>query len=100
MKTNNPESRMHDRKPEAQPMMGGERRHHLFHPDSIAVVGASERPGSVGQAVMPNLIDGGFAGTICPVNNKHASMMGCNAVNYRGVRPNWCCRCRYHLCRW
>ena len=40
----------------------------LFSPRSIAVVGASRRPGSVGGAVLHNLVAGGFTGPVYPVN--------------------------------
>jgi acyl-CoA synthetase (NDP forming)/predicted GNAT family N-acyltransferase len=40
----------------------------IFHPDSIAVVGASEKRSSIGRAVMTNLIDGGFDGNLFAVN--------------------------------
>jgi len=40
----------------------------IFQPDSVAVVGASERSGSVGNALMRNLIERGFAGKIYPIN--------------------------------
>ena len=43
----------------------------IFQPDSIAVVGASERQGSVGAALMRNLIDRGFSGDIYPINPKY-----------------------------
>ena len=56
--------------------MGIDRLENLFHPKSIAVVGASERSGSVGQAVMRNLIDAGFEGPVYPVNAKHPTIMG------------------------
>jgi acetyltransferase len=36
-------------------IMGIDRLEYLFHPKSIAVVGASERPGSVGGAVIRNI---------------------------------------------
>ena len=52
----------------------------LFNPNSIAVVGASDRTGSIGRAVMRNLIEAGFSGPIYPVNNRHASIMGYDAV--------------------
>ena len=51
----------------------------MFNPTSIAVVGASDRSGSVGQAVMHNLIDGGFEGPVYPVNARHPLVMGKNA---------------------
>jgi acetyltransferase len=50
--------------------------HAIFSPSSVALVGASERPGSVGQVVLGNLRDGGFQGAIYLVNPKHASLAG------------------------
>ena len=43
----------------------------IFQPKSIAVVGASERKGSVGAALMHNLIERGFSGEILPINPNH-----------------------------
>ncbi|BBO66679.1 acetyl CoA synthetase subunit alpha [Desulfosarcina alkanivorans] len=56
--------------------MGIDRLDNLFHPESIAVVGASERPGSVGRAVMNNLIEAGYEGRIYPVNPSYPAVMG------------------------
>jgi acetyltransferase len=49
---------------------------HLLTPKSIAVIGASDRLGSVGKVVMDNIIAGGFAGDIWPVNPKHDEVAG------------------------
>ena len=49
---------------------------HLFRPSSVAVVGASDRPGSVGATVMRNLLSGGFSGAIIPVNRNHGRVAG------------------------
>jgi acetyltransferase len=49
---------------------------HLFAPASVALVGASERPGSVGATVMRNLPGGGFSGPVWPVNPKHKQVAG------------------------
>ena len=46
----------------------------IFRPESIAVVGASERKGSVGAALMHNLIERGFPGEIHPINPKHRKL--------------------------
>jgi acetyltransferase len=43
----------------------------LLAPASIALVGASDRPGSVGNAVRANLRDGGFEGRLYWVNPRH-----------------------------
>ena len=49
---------------------------YLLAPRSVAVVGASDRPGSVGATVLRNLIHGGFRGPIWPVNLKRATVAG------------------------
>jgi len=48
----------------------------LFNPRSVAVVGASPRPGSLGLTFLKNLIAGGFAGTLYPVNPHHGQIEG------------------------
>ncbi|MDP1740286.1 bifunctional acetate--CoA ligase family protein/GNAT family N-acetyltransferase [Polaromonas sp.] len=48
----------------------------LFHPGSVAVIGASDREGSVGAVVLRNLKLGGFKGAIWPVNHRHARVGG------------------------
>ena len=40
----------------------------MFHPKSIAVVGASQRDGSIGCDLIRNLIQGGYQGKIYPIN--------------------------------
>ena len=49
---------------------------HLFRPQSVAVIGASETPRSVGATVLHNLVEGKFAGPILPVNSKHRELAG------------------------
>ena len=51
----------------------------LLAPRSVALVGASERPGSLGNIVWRNLADGGFRGSLYPVNPKHRSLFGAKA---------------------
>jgi acetyltransferase len=48
----------------------------LFKPSSVALIGASERVGSVGKVVLGNLRSGGFAGEVLPVNPKYATVTG------------------------
>jgi acetyltransferase len=48
----------------------------LFNPGSVAVIGATTRPGAVGQLVMKNLLEGGFPGPVLPVNPGHKSILG------------------------
>lgn len=39
----------------------------LFHPSAVAVIGASNTPGTLGELFMRNLLAGGFKGPIMPV---------------------------------
>jgi acetyltransferase len=48
----------------------------MFQPKSVVLVGASERPGSVGRLVAENLLKGGFAGQIAFVNPGHDRILG------------------------
>ncbi|HEY8594507.1 MAG TPA: bifunctional acetate--CoA ligase family protein/GNAT family N-acetyltransferase [Devosiaceae bacterium] len=47
---------------------------HAFQPHSVAVIGASGKPGSVGDVVLRNIIEGGFEGAVWPVNPKYSSL--------------------------
>jgi acetyl coenzyme A synthetase (ADP forming)-like protein len=40
----------------------------LLYPQAVAVIGASRTPGKVGHDILANLLSGGYAGTIVPVN--------------------------------
>ncbi|AEM82355.1 acetate--CoA ligase family protein [Streptomyces violaceusniger] len=55
----------------------------LMQPRSVAVVGASNEQGKIGNSVMRNLIDGGFPGEIHPVNPKADDILGRKA--YKSV---------------
>src|SRR5512137_3022880 len=48
----------------------------MFRPRSVAVVGADDRPNSVGHVVMRNLLAGGFEGPIMPVNPRYEAVAG------------------------
>ncbi|RSD11655.1 bifunctional acetate--CoA ligase family protein/GNAT family N-acetyltransferase [Amycolatopsis eburnea] len=49
---------------------------HLFRPSSIAVIGAGRRPGSVGNAVLANLVAAGFPGPVEVVNPHADEILG------------------------
>jgi len=56
-----------------------EQRHPLdriFRPRSVAVIGATEREGSVGRTLLWNLIRNPFGGTVFPVNPQRRSVLG------------------------
>lgn len=49
---------------------------HLFHPESIALLGASRTPGKVGHDILANLVNGGYSGTLIPVNPAGGELFG------------------------
>lgn len=51
----------------------------IFRPETVAVVGASDRPGSVGRTIMWNLISNPFGGTVYPVNARRQNVLGIKA---------------------
>src|SRR5215469_5719471 len=48
----------------------------IFHPRTVAVIGATEKPASVGRTVMRNLMDQPFGATIFPVNPSRPNVLG------------------------
>lgn len=48
----------------------------IFNPKTVAVIGASQKAGTIGNALMTNLIQGGFEGNIIPVNPKYSEIHG------------------------
>jgi acetyltransferase len=60
----------------------------FFAPQSIAVIGASETPSSVGQTLLRNLIQNPFGGTVFPVNPKRHSVMGIKAYPNLAAIPD------------
>src|SRR3954466_14465457 len=51
----------------------------FFSPRNVAVIGATEAPGSVGRTLLRNLINTPFGGTVWPVNLKRPSVLGIKA---------------------
>ncbi len=52
----------------------------VFAPNSVAVIGATERDGSVGRTVLQHLQNTGFPGTIYPVNPRRKTVLGLQSV--------------------
>jgi len=48
----------------------------LFKPRSVAVIGASRKPGKIGYTILKNIIDYGFKGKIYPVNPAATEILG------------------------
>jgi acetyltransferase len=51
----------------------------LFAPKTVAVIGATENPGSVGRTILWNLISSPFGGIVFPVNPRRPSVLGIKA---------------------
>ena len=49
---------------------------HVLAPASVAVIGASRRPGSVGRAILRSIVTGGFPGPVYAVNPAAAELDG------------------------
>ncbi|MDA8368393.1 MAG: acetate--CoA ligase family protein [Nocardiopsaceae bacterium] len=48
----------------------------IFKPRSIAIIGASNEAGKIGNSVIKNIVDGGYAGAVYPVNPKSDEVYG------------------------
>jgi acetyltransferase len=59
----------------------------VFHPKSLAIIGASNEEGSVGQILMKNLTMNGFEGKVFPVNIRRKEVMGKKAYQNVGEIP-------------
>jgi acyl-CoA synthetase (NDP forming) len=51
----------------------------IMRPKAVAVIGASNETGKIGNSVMKNLINGGYQGAIYPIHPKDAEIMGIKA---------------------
>jgi acetyltransferase len=54
----------------------GDKFQRLFHPEAVAVIGASATPGKWGFGILHNLIQGQFPGPIYPINLKEKEILG------------------------
>src|ERR1700761_1408172 len=60
---------------------------HVLTPASVAVIGASRRPRSIGRAILQNIIDGGFPGPVYAVNPSVAELDGVPCVPSAAALP-------------
>jgi acetyltransferase len=59
----------------------------IFKPKSVALIGATDRVGSVGRMVLSNMIGSPFGGTIYPVNSKRDNVLGIRAYKNLQALP-------------
>ena len=60
----------------------------IFRPSSVAVIGASNRVGTVGHDLFRNILLSGYCGTLYPVNPKATSIAGVHAYTSVGAIPD------------
>ena len=60
---------------------------HVLSPASVAVIGASRRPRSVGRVILQNIITGGFPGPVYAVNPGAAELDGIASVPSAAALP-------------
>jgi acetyltransferase len=51
----------------------------IFAPNNVALVGATDKVGSVGRTILRNLIDNPFGGAVFPVNPNRSNVLGVRA---------------------
>ena len=56
----------------------------IFAPRTVAVIGATEKQGSVGRAVLWNLISNPFGGIVYPINSNRPNVLGIKA--YKDIK--------------
>jgi acetyltransferase len=59
----------------------------MLAPKTVAVIGATEKEGSVGRTLLENLEKGGFEGAVYPVNPQRESVLGVKAYPTMGAVP-------------
>jgi acetyl coenzyme A synthetase (ADP forming)-like protein len=69
-------------RPEEKDVVASMKR--IMQPKAVAVIGASDQAGKIGNSVMKNLINGGYKGKIYPVTPKGGEIMGLQA--YKSVK--------------
>ncbi len=70
--------------------MGVSEKHYLtplFEPQSVALIGASERPGSIGAVLVANMLAAQYAGALYAVNPKYKSVQGVPCFDAVGKVP-------------
>src|ERR1700687_958472 len=59
----------------------------FFSPASVAVIGATNREGSVGRTILENLLSGGFKGQVYPVNPSRTEVLEVRSFPHIGTIP-------------
>ncbi|MEW6066655.1 MAG: acetate--CoA ligase alpha subunit [Bacillota bacterium] len=60
----------------------------LFNVRSVAIIGASNKPGKIGNVIVKNVIESGFAGKIFPINPKETVIEGLTCYSSVSQAPD------------
>ncbi|MBV2365072.1 acetate--CoA ligase family protein [Streptomonospora nanhaiensis] len=60
----------------------------IFKPRAIAIIGASNEAGKIGNSVIRNIVDGGYAGHVYPINPKADEVYGRTAYKSIADAPD------------
>jgi acetyltransferase len=60
----------------------------IFEPRNVAVIGATDKAGSVGRTILWNLVSSPFGGTVFPINPKRSSVLGIMAYPSLAAVPD------------
>jgi len=64
-----------------------EQLNHIFYPEAVAVVGASNNPEKLGSRCVANLLEAGFGGRIYPINPHLPEILGLKTYPSVGAIP-------------
>ena len=59
----------------------------FFNPQTVALIGATDKPASVGRRLLWNLIQNPFGGTVYPINPKRSNVLGIKAYTHLETVP-------------
>ena len=69
----------------------------LFTPETVAVIGATDRVGAVGRTVLQNLLHPSFHGKVYPVNPHRSEVLGLRPTRvFATCRKQWTWQCSPH----
>ncbi len=60
----------------------------FFSPRNVAVIGATDKPGSVGRTLLRNLVDSPFGGAVFPINPRRPHVLGIRAYPHLAAVPD------------
>ncbi len=59
----------------------------VFHPKSVAVIGASREPNKIGNVILRNFLEGGYAGRVYAVNPNAPEVLGVKTLKKASDAP-------------